>query len=156
MESLGYLFIVIFLLAGFALSIVSFIRGCRKHSRRSKWLGGIIGLVCTLVTAEGVLEVIFEGNLELNPWINNDADVVGTWAERRVMLRLATNHTFNYNSPARTVSGTWTRNDWNLYLNGSNFGATMRFVQFRGRYRLMTHSLEDDPVMWDDLGLLRK
>jgi hypothetical protein len=159
MESLGYLFGALFLFAGFGFSIVSFVRGCRKHSRRAKWLGGIGFLISTLVAVGVVVEGVFEGDLELNPWINNDAEIAGTWADHRVMLTLATNHTFNYHSSTGTVSGTWNRDDWHLYLNGSNFGATMRFVQFRGQYRLMNHLSMNhpiDPKIWDDLGLSRK
>jgi hypothetical protein len=156
MESLGYLFMILFLLAGFGFSVVSFVAGCRKNSIRAKWLGGIVAFVCILLTVEVVFKVIFEDNLEMNPWINNDAEVVGTWADQGAMLTLATNHTFNYLTSARTVNGTWARDDWNLRLNGSNFGAIMRFVQFRGRFRLMTHPPEGEPTMWDDVGLSRK
>jgi len=156
MESLGYIFCALFLVAGYGFSVVSFVWGCCKHSRRAKWLGGIIALICTLVTVEAALEVVFDANLEMNPWINNDAEVVGMWVDHSITLTLATNHTFNYISPARTVSGTWTRDDYNLYLNGSNFAAAMRFVQFRDRYRLMAHPLERPPNMWNDLGFTRK
>jgi hypothetical protein len=149
----GYLFIALFLLAGFGFGIVSFIWGCRKHSRGAKWLGGgLVVLVSTIVAAD----VVFDGNLEWNPQIHNDAETAGTWADYREMLILATNSTFDYHSSTRTVNGTWTRDDWNLYLHGADFAATMRFVQFRGRYRLMTHP-PGDPDMWDgDLGLSRK
>lgn len=149
----GYLFIAIFLLAGFGFGVLSFVWGCRKDSRRAKWLGGgIVALVCTLVAAE----FVFEGNLEWNPQINNDTEIIGTWADHGEMLILATNSTFNYDNSAHIVSGTWTRDDWNLYLHGTNFSATMRFVQFRGQYRLMTHP-PGDPDLWDgDPGLSRK
>jgi len=150
----GYLVVALFLLAGFGFGVVIFARGWRRHSRSAKWLGGgIVALICGIVAAQ----VVFEGDLEWNPLIHNDTEIVGRWADHRETLTLATNSTFSYSNSARMVDGTWTRDDWNLYLHGTNFSATMRFVQFRSQYRLMTHPPEGDPDMWDgDLGLSRK
>jgi hypothetical protein len=155
MESLSYLFGALFLFAGFGFGIAGFVWGCRNHSRNAKWLAGFVFLFSTLGAVAVYFEVIFERRLDLNPWINDDAEIAGTWTDNLVMLTLGTNHTFNYQDSERTFSGTWTRDDFNLYLKGSVSGGTLRFVQFQGEYRLMTHRLEGMPKMWDDLGLRR-
>jgi len=49
-------------------------------------------------------------------------EITGMWVDHQVMLTLATDHTFNYHSYAGTSGGTWSRDDWNLYLKGTNFG----------------------------------
>jgi hypothetical protein len=148
----GYLFIALLLLITFGFGVVSFIWGCRKHSSQAKWLGvGIILLVSALVA----VEIAFDSSLEWNPTIHSDTEIVGTWTDHRETLTLVPNNTFDYRTATRTVSGSWTRNDWNLYLHNTDFSATMRFIQFRGRYRLMAHP-PSDPDMWDgDLGLSR-
>jgi hypothetical protein len=91
--------------------------------------------------------------LEWNPTIASDADVLGTWVDRTQTITLAANYTFTDRAPSQFTTGTWTRHDWNLYLRGGNYSATMRFVKFRAVYRLITNP-PGDPDTWDgDLGL---
>ena len=144
------------LLTGYGFGIASLIRGCRRHSRKTTWIGGIVFLGSILVTVLLIVEDNFEGNLEYDPWIDNDAKIVGLWADHKTTLTVATNHTFTYLNAELKVTGAWTRDDWNLALNGSNFNATMRFVEYRGKYRLIPPPREFDLKMWDDLGLSRE
>ena len=150
----GFLFAAFFLLAGLGFGVVSFVWGCRRHSRGAKWAGaGIVALVCALVA----VEVAFENDLEWNPQILADAEICGAWAGPKATLTLATNRTFNYQSSARTVSGTWTRDDWNLYLRATNYTTTMRFMQYRGQFHLLTDPPTGDPDLWNGgLGLTQK
>jgi hypothetical protein len=149
----GYLFIALFLVAGFVFGIICIIWGYRKHSRRAKWLGG--GIVA-IVIALGVAQDFYDRNLEWNPPIETDAEITGTWADSSETLTLSTNAIFTYHNAARTENGTWTRDDWNLHLHSTNFETSMRFVQYRSIYHLMRQP-PDDPDMWDgNLGLSRK
>ena len=147
----GYLFIALFLLAAFIAGIVLFVRGWRRRSAPMRWLGaGFCAGIITLVVANSA----FEAALEWNPTIQTDSEVVGTWSDRAQTITLSHDHTFTYQTGAHIARGTWTRDDWNLYLRGDS-DATMRFVQFRGQYRLMTRP-PGDPDTWDgDLGLPR-
>ena len=146
----GYLFIALFLLAAFVAGISIFVLGWRRRSRIAKLFG--CGMVCTVV-ALIVANLWFESALEWNPTIGNDAEVVGIWADHTQKITLGADKTFTYGTSSQLINGTWTRDGWNLYLRGVNYSAAMRFVQFRGSYRLMTHPV-DDPDMWDgDLGL---
>lgn len=148
-----YYFISLLLLAAFVFGVGAFVWGHRKHSRRAKWLGGgLVALVIILVLAQ----LGFNAALDWNPQILSDAEIVGTWTDRGVTITLAANGTFTYQIAAGTASGTWTRDDWNLHLQSAGVSDTMRFVQFRGQYRLMPHP-PANPDAWDGyLGLSRK
>ena len=148
----GYLFIALFLLAAFVFGVSVFIRGWRRGSRGGKWLGAAMVAIVLAVIAG---EIVFEVAIEWNPTIGSDTEVLGTWADRAQIVTLQSDKTFTFRTSAQTTTGTWTRDDWNLYLHGDSYSGTMRFVQFRGHYRLMTKPPED-PDMWDgDLGLQR-
>ena len=146
----GYLFIALFLFAAFVAGIGILIWGWRRHSRLLRGLGcGMVGSVIAIVVAN----LWIDSALEWNPTIGSDAEIVGTWSDRAQKITLTSDKTFTYRTSSQLINGTWTRYDWNLYLRGDNYSATMRFVQYRGGYRLMTHPPED-PDMWDgDVGL---
>jgi hypothetical protein len=146
----GYLFIALFLFAAFVLGLVVFIWGLCRHSRLARWLGGsVVVAVPALVAAE----MWFDSAQEWNPTIGSDSEIVGTYADRRETITLAPDKSFTYCAGSQISTGTWGRDDWNLYLTNSNHSSTLRFIQFRGRYRLLTHPPED-PDQWNgDLGL---
>jgi hypothetical protein len=105
------------------------------------------------IPAVVIMNIRSEAGLEWNPIIRSDTEVFGTWADRNQTVILSQDHTFRYQSPSKTIHGTWSRYDWNLELLGDGFSDKMRFVQFRGDYRLMTNP-PGDPDMWNgDLGL---
>jgi hypothetical protein len=146
----GYLFIALFLLAWFVLGICIFVWGWRRRSRPARWIGGA---AVDIVTAIVLSEVAFDAALEWAPSITSDDLVIGTWTGGSETLTLASDNTFSYHTRSQTSTGTWTRDDWNLSLHGASYSGTMRFVEFRGMYRLMTHP-PIDPDAWDgDLGL---
>jgi hypothetical protein len=146
----GYLFIAMFLFAAFLLGVGLFIWGWWRRSRIAGVLGG--GMVFGVIALIAV-NVWYGSALEWNPTIENDAVIVGTWTDHAQTITLAANKTFSYRTSSQLTSGTWARNDDDLNLRGDNYSATMRFVQFRGVYRLMTNP-PGDPDAWDgDLGL---
>ena len=146
----GYLFIALFLLAAFVAGVVALVVGLRRRSARARWLGAAL---CAFVVIVIVTEVAYDSALEWNPTIGGDSQIVGTWTDQGQTITLASDHTFTYQTASQTARGTWTRDDWNLYLRGASYSGTMRFIQFHGIYRLMTHP-PDDPDAWDgDLGL---
>ena len=101
-------------------------------------------------------DIAFDAALEWNPEIRSDSEVLGTWADNGETITLGLDNTFTYRSPSQTTTGRWARQDWNLYLHGDDYSTTMRFVQFSGHYRLMTHPPED-PDLWDgNLGLRQR
>ena len=147
----GYLFIGLFLLAAFVAGVIIFIHGGRGRFPRARWAGAAL---CALVVIVVMANSAFESALEWNPTMS-DTDVVGRWVDRAQTLTLGADKTFTYRTPEQTSSGTWRRDDWNLYLDGESNSGTMRFVEFRGHLRLLTRP-PNDPDTWDgDLGLKR-
>lgn len=147
--SFGYLFIALCLLAVFIAGAGALIWGWRRRSLRARWLGAAL---CASVFILCAADLAFDSTLEWNPAIG-DSQVVGVWTDCHQTLTLASDYTFAYQTTGGTARGTWTREDWNLYLLGDSYSGTMRFVQFRGQQRLMTHP-PDDPGTWDgELGL---
>jgi hypothetical protein len=145
-----------FLLVGLGFGIFSFLRGRRKRSKGLKRFGaGIVGLILILICILVGRDIFFDRKVELNPWINNDAEITGAWGDRNLTLTLFSNHTFTYQTLTTSVKGTWGRDDYNLYLGGTNFGSQMRFIQFRGQYRLLTHPIGDSGSWNRNLGLSR-
>lgn len=132
-------------LAAAALGLGLFLAG---FFGRSRVVGGLGIVVISLIIAAEVATVVFKPNIEWNPSIRSDAEVLGIWTDRSETLCLESDQTFTYRSPTQTASGTWTRGDWNLYLKCSPQLPTMRFVQLGGSYRLMTRPPED-PDEWD-------
>ena len=148
----GYLFIALFLLTAFVFGVSVFVRAWRRRSRGGRWLGvAIVGSVVAVIVGE----IAFDAAIEWNPTIGSDTEVIGTYADGAQTVTLQSDKTFTHRTPSQTTSGTWTRDDWNLYLRGDSYSGTMRFIQVRGHYRLMTQPL-GDPDTWDgDLGLQR-
>ena len=147
---LGYFFVVLLLFTAFLAGSAILVVGWRRRSAAVRWAGATLcGCVVLLVVAEAT----YDSALELNPTIDSDARIVGTWSGGGQTVTLAADHTFTCQSDAQAIHGTWTRADWNLYLQGNSSADTMRFIQFRGVYRLLPHPL-GDPDTWDgDLGL---
>ncbi len=146
----GYLFIALLLLAAFVAGIAVFVWGWLRRSRLARWIGAAL---CACVVVLVVADVAYDSALELNPSIDNDSQILGTWTGDGQVVKLAADHTFTCQTGSQTARGTWTRDDFNLYLYGGSYTGTMRFIQFRGVYRLLPHAL-GDPDTWDgDLGL---
>ena len=146
----GYLFIALFLLTIFLAGVATFVVGLRRRSAGWRWVGAEL---CACVAVVIVADMAFESALEWNPKIDSDSQIVGTWTDDGRTITLGSDHAYTYKAGAQTTRGTWTRDDWNLYLHGDADSGTMRFIQFHGSYRLMTHPPED-PDAWDgDLGL---
>ena len=146
----GYLFIAIFLLGVFVVGLAAFIWGWRRRSVPTRWLGVSM---CAFVIIVIVANASFDSALEWNPTIGGDSEVIGTYTDQSQTITLTSDQVFTYQTAEQTRHGTWTRDDWNLYLRSDSYSSTMRFVQFRGKYRLMTNPPED-PDAWDgDIGL---
>jgi hypothetical protein len=146
----GYFFIALFLLAALIAGVGIFVWGWHRHSRPAKWLGAVLSSLIAIIV---VSEIAFGAALEWNPQIASDSQVVGIWTDNTETIRLASDYTFFYQTASWTKRGTWTRYDWNLDLHSDMYSSTMRFVQFRGQYRLMTHPPEDTDAWDGDLGL---
>jgi hypothetical protein len=135
------------ILAVFVVGVFFFVRW-RRHSHRVRWVGVALS---ALVVIFVIWQSVIDANLEWNPSISDDSQVVGTWTGRGQGITLSPDHTFIRQIDSQTGRGTWRRDDWNLYLEGASL--PMRFVQFRGQYRLLINP-PGDPDNWDgDLGL---
>ena len=146
----GYLFIALFLLATFVVGGVTFVVAWRRRSAVGRRVGAIL---CAFVVVGIVGEVAYDDELEWNPMISSDSQIVGTWTAPARTLILSPAHTFMDQADARTTRGTWVRDDWHLSLHGDSYSGTMRFTQLHGSYRLLTHP-PNNPDMWDGgLGL---
>ena len=94
--------------------------------------------------------------MEWNPWIKDEALVVGTWADERETITLHADHRVDYHSSNERFSGNWSLDDWNLRLVADGVDSMMRFIVYDDQLYLMTHP-PDDPDMWDgNLGLERR
>ena len=148
----GYLFIALFLCGALICGLGVAIVGWCKRSRLAIYSGL---LVAVGVIAIFIADVSFEAALEWNPVIRSDGEIIGSWTDKRQTIILAADKTFTRRTESQTINGTWKRDDWNLYLQSADHSDTMRFIKFRGGYRLMTRPPED-PDIWDgDLGLSR-
>jgi len=147
----GYLIIALFLFAIVVIGILVFFFAGRFGFPRARW-GGLVavGLVVALVFAD----VAFSAKLELNPWIQSNASVIGTWSDGSQALTLTSDGSFKHETESGFTEGTWEREDWNLELHsGGNAITYMRFIQYGDELRLLTSPL-GDPDTWDgDLGL---
>lgn len=77
-------------------------------------------------------------SFEFNPVIREG--VSGKWSGNNERLILAGDGTFTYQTADGHIeSGTWKRDDWNLYLEGDGYSAGMRFVKLNGQYLILTH-----------------
>ncbi len=141
----GYHFIALFLLAAFALGVGMFVVGLRRRSAYWRWVGAALCAAIVFVVAGNAA---FDSAIEWNPTIASDEQIIGTWTGGGESVALAADHTFVYQAGSQTTRGTWTRNDFNLYLDGSSPNGTMRFIQFRGVYRLLPH-VPNDLDAWD-------
>jgi hypothetical protein len=147
----GGLVALLALVAG-VIALIWFARRWHQLPVPARWLG--VALFSFIVTCTA-WRMARDAALEWNPTISDDAQVIGTWADRAQSVTLHADHTFTCRIASQVARGRWKRDDWNLYLSGDSFGRTMRFVQFRGEYRLMTES-PVEPDEWNgNLGLQR-
>ena len=145
----GYAFAVLAVFVALTTGLCLFGTGWRRRSRELKWTGVV--LVTGVIVLVG-RQMVFEKWLEWNPMVS-DSEIIGQWAEGKETLSLAEDHTFNYWTPNRAIKGQWSRDDWNLHMEGEGGRFTMRIVRFRDKCRIMTHP-PDEPDSWNgDLGL---
>jgi hypothetical protein len=146
---------IVFLMA-VAAGCMAFFLG---RSRRVRLTGGIFALA---LTGMGFVYFVALDMLEpeWNPLIANDSEIAGVWTEGNERLELSADGHYAYGTPPTVKTGTWVRDDWNLTLKpgvtGGNASSTlMRFIQFRGRYRILTNP-PDEPGVWlHDYGLVK-
>ena len=146
----GYLLAALFFLTAFLFVVWFGSKGARWRSLATPLLiVGTFGIMAVLVSRCAVGD-----GLEWNPTIKSDAEVFGIWEDRAKTVVLRPDHTFDYRDNARLTSGTWTRDDWNLFMyNKGHEARMMEFVEYRGRLRLMPDP-PGDPDAWDgDVGL---
>lgn len=76
------------------------------------------------------LAIISPGVDEWNPTIKHDSDIIGSWRGDQQKIRLHRDFSFGAQLEGKSLTGTWSRDDWNLYLT-DNSGSlhTMRFIE---------------------------
>ena len=119
-----------------------------------KWAGAGINCLISTLMILGIYRDMLVRAVEWNSGISSDAEVTGVWTDHTQTVTLAPDHDFSLRAPSLTAKGAWKLHDWNLYLHGDQ-SRTMRFILYRGRYRLMTHPPEDIDGRDGDLGLER-
>jgi hypothetical protein len=134
----------------FAAGLVVGVNGWRRRKRMSLVIGGI--LVLGVAGAAGY-EWMIEAAMEWNPSITSDAPVIGTWSDGRETITLRRDHTLDYRSDTEGFTGTWSRDDWNLYITAPEVKTTMRFIRFRDELRLMSRPPVDGDDWDGDTGL---
>ncbi len=159
----GYAIIALFFLmaftGGFFLSLILFIVSFINKSKAMRWfsvvpVGAIGGFIAVIITINAL------GEPEWNPEIKGDSEIEGVWSKGGVTLELSPEHHFTYRSSNAVVVGEWSRDDWNLNLKPatdlpSGASPKTRFIQFWGKYRVLTKEL-GDPDGWDgDYGLTK-
>jgi len=102
------------------------------------------------------------GEPEWNPEIKDDVVVEGIWDDQHHTLQLESNHGFTYQDNGVVTTGTWKREDWNLYLTPQgnipkNWPPNSRFIRYQNRLRVLIHD-PGDPDGWDgwDIGLQKE
>jgi hypothetical protein len=142
------------LLAVFVFGLIKMERGIRTRRIRDKRVGGAMSLGVVLFFGYSML---FEYRLEENPRIVSNSSVIGKWEGVGKTVHLKEDFTFERRSMDWITSGTWKRNDFNLYLQPSGgWGPTrMRFIAFDGELRLQTKTWGDADTWDGDLGIRR-
>lgn len=144
----GYSLIMIFLFMVFVAAVGLAINGFVCHLKRRFLLGSVGAMmVVGLIT----FDLLLDSWLELNPLIASDTVIIGTWSNADEKIELHIDHHFRYTRHGKTIEGTWQRDDWNLRIIPS--WHLMRFIQFRGEYRLLTHPPQDFDAWDHDFGL---
>ncbi len=80
-------------------------------------------------------------DVELNPIIRSDEEVLGEWLGNNEKLILLADKTFSYEFSKKLLAGTWERQDFTLQLKGNKDVCCdpMRFVRLHDQYHLLTH-----------------
>lgn len=95
---------------------------------------------------------------EWNPEIGSDQEITGVWTEGHDRLELSADGHYIYGTPPAIKTGTWTREGWNLYLKPGVFDqfenfTLMRFIEYHGHYRILTHPPDEPDELFFDHGL---
>lgn len=143
----GHLIMMLFWGVVFSGGVLLFLLGRWLRKRSLQLIGGSI---VTLVVALVVRDVVVDSQTDWNPLFAPDSEIAGTWSDSREKMILHPDHTFTYHSGKDRFSGTWSRQDWNLYLHLKSRAEhrEMRVIRYFGKLRLMTHPPED-PDSWD-------
>lgn len=155
----GYLFIALFLGGLLLVGVTCFVLGWRTRRRSLQMMGAVLSLtVIGLITAD----VVMNSLVEWNPLVREDKAVLGTWLRERDFwmdfsetIILRADHSFEYHSDTEGFAGKWERYDWNLHLAAKGINSTMRFIEYSGELRLLSHPPEDPDLWSGDLGLKR-
>ncbi len=91
-------------------------------------------------------------NIEWNPLIRSDNEIVGNWVDDREILTISENHTFKLRVDDSEYSGGWSLDDWNLtfdyYSTGMPFDY-LRVIHHSDKYHLVKGTLDRNPDAWN-------
>ncbi len=103
-----------------------------------------------------ILLVTFRGlitpNIEWNPLIKSDSEIVGSWVDDKELLTISDNHTFKLIVGGSEYNGGWNLDDWNLTFDYYSTGMPydyLRVIQHSNKYHLVKGTLDGNSDVWN-------
>jgi hypothetical protein len=91
-------------------------------------------------------------NIEWNPLIRNDTEIVGSWIDDKELLTINEDHTFKLIVGDSEYSGGWSLDDWNFTFDYYSTGMPydyLRVIHHSNKYHLVKGTLDRGPDAWN-------
>jgi len=140
-EPFGGLIFLAFIAASLIIGLLVIVISRKRKIAVLTGLGIIAGPWCLLA----LLAIISPGIDEWNPILTSDFDAWGTWEGDGYTVVLNPDSTYTANLDGQSLSGSWRRMDFNVYLSSSSAQERyMRFVEDSGELLLLPDPPRDE------------
>jgi hypothetical protein len=140
-EPFGGLLLLAAIAASFILGLFIIVTG----RKRKKMLFTGLGIIAAPWFLLALLAILSPGIDEWNPMLASDSAAWGTWEGDGYSIVLKPDSTYTANLNGESVSGSWRRTDFNVYLSGGTVEERyMRFVEDSGDLLLLPDPPRDE------------
>ncbi|MEZ0259571.1 MAG: hypothetical protein ACAH80_01090 [Alphaproteobacteria bacterium] len=87
---------------------------------------------------------------DLNPFIQNDDEIIGEWSRKNEHLALFADRTFTYGIDGKVNKGSWIRRDCDLLLYIGTYSTAMRFAKKDRRQFLLMPAIDFSEAEGDE------
>jgi hypothetical protein len=140
-EPFGGLLLLAAIAASFIVGLLVLVTG----RKRNKMLFAGVGIIAAPWFLLALLAILSPGIDEWNPILASDSAAWGTWEGDEYSIVLKPDSTYSANLKGESISGSWRRMDFNVYLSGGNVDERyMRFVEDSGDLLLLPDPPRDE------------